>query len=73
MTLAFVAPPARVDASSSGGNIVVVLPDRPVAYRVHASGQGGSTDTPIRTDPNGPNVINAESRGGDVSIRYADG
>lgn len=71
ITLAFKSPPARVAASSHGGNLFVTLPDDPVSYRVDASAQGGSTDTPIRTDPASRRTIRAESFGGGITIRYA--
>jgi len=68
--LGFARSPRRVDASSHGGDIFLGLPDRSVAYRVDASAQGGSTDTPIRTDPASTRVLRAESFGGDITIRY---
>lgn len=71
ISLGFASPPRHVDASSHGGNIFVALPDEPVSYRVRASAEGGSTDTPIRTDPSSRNTIRAESHGGGVAIRYA--
>ena len=71
ITLAFASPPRHVDASSHGGNIFVALPDDPVSYRVHASAEGGSADTPVRTDPRSRNTIRAESHGGGIDIRYA--
>jgi hypothetical protein len=73
VTLSFATSPRVVDASSSGGSVNVVLPDRPVAYRVETSASGGSTDTVIRTDPTSPRLIRAASSGGGISIRYADG
>ena len=73
VTLSFATSPRDVTANSSGGNVDVVLPDRPVAYRVETSASGGSTDTVIRTDPTSPRLIRAESSGGGISIRYADG
>lgn len=73
ISLSFAAPPRHVAARSSGGGILVVLPDRPVAYRVDATAAGGSTDAPVRTDPTSSRVIRAESSGGDVTVRYVAG
>lgn len=73
VTLSFATSPRVVDARSGGGSVNVVLPDRPVAYRVETSASGGSTDTVIRTDPTSSRLIRAASSGGGISIRYADG
>ena len=72
-TLAFRSPPRLVDAGSSGGSILMVLPEDSVSYRVDASAQGGSTDTSIRTDPESRNEIHAASDGGGIVIRYRRG
>jgi hypothetical protein len=72
VSLTFARSPQHVVANSSGGNVNVVLPDRPLAYRVETSASGGSADSGIRTDPTSPRLIRAASSGGDVTIRYAD-
>jgi hypothetical protein len=69
-TLSFLVAPRRVAVTSYGGDIFVGLPEGPLAYRVDASANGGSTDTAVRTDPSSSRIVRADSYGGDIDIRY---
>jgi hypothetical protein len=69
ISLAFAAPPNRVDASSDGGDVDVAVPAGPVSYRVDTSSDGGSESTLVRTDPDANRTIRARSYGGDVTVR----
>jgi hypothetical protein len=70
--LSFVAPPERVTGRSSGGSVVIEVPNTADAYRVQTSSSHGDVTTAIRTDPASPRLLRASSSGGSVSIRYGD-
>jgi hypothetical protein len=71
--LDLVAAPTTVTASSDGGDVEVVLPETPDAYRVDVSSDGGGTSADVRTDPTSDRAITASSSGGDVVVRYRTG
>ncbi len=69
--LAFAKAPRVVDASSTHGDVTVVVPRGSGPYRVHASTDHGDTSTDVRTDPAAERVIDLSSAHGDVTVRYA--
>ncbi|MDQ4090120.1 MAG: DUF4097 family beta strand repeat-containing protein [Actinomycetota bacterium] len=62
--------PRSLDVRSSGGSVMVEVPDTPTPYRVDASSTGGSSRTQVRTDPTSDRLITARSSGGSVTVRY---
>jgi hypothetical protein len=67
ITAAFAAPPAHVTASSQLGSVVLRLPST-VTYDVIASTQLGRTSVTVPRSTRSPNVINASSRLGSVTV-----
>lgn len=70
--LEFAAAPGSVRATSSNGEIVVILPDESPAYAVSTSTSNGSVVTDVRTDPAAPASIDVETSNGDITVQYAD-
>lgn len=68
--LAFVAPPAGVEATTDTGSVDVVIPPDSGPYRVSADSDVGSTSTEIRTDPAASRSIVAQTDVGDVRVSY---
>jgi DUF4097 and DUF4098 domain-containing protein YvlB len=69
--IAFVAAPNDVLAASAQGNVTVLLPRGPAAYRVVASSNQGSVSTgSVHIDSTSRRVVTATSGQGDVSIKY---
>jgi DUF4097 and DUF4098 domain-containing protein YvlB len=66
--LAFAAAPQQVDATSSAGDIAVLLPHAGMSYRVGARSSGGSTDVRVPTDPAATRTIQAVSSAGDITV-----
>lgn len=66
-------PPRAVVASSDGGDVEIVLPETPDAYRLDLSSDGGTTSGEVRTDPSSDRSITGSSDGGDVTVRYRAG
>jgi hypothetical protein len=63
--------PTEVRATSSDGNVSVLVPDQPgVTYQVSAHTSNGSQDVTVRTDPSSPRHITARSSDGDVEVKY---
>lgn len=71
--LEFSEPPRNVTAGSSNGQVDIVIPDTPVAYRVVAESSNGDTDVGVRTDPSSERTIVATSSNGRVKVRYPTG
>lgn len=71
VSLAFVAPPRSVEATSAAGAVDVAVPADGTAYRVQADSSGDETEVGVPTDPSSPNSIVAESRAGSVRIHPA--
>jgi hypothetical protein len=69
--LAFAAAPQQVDATSSAGDITVLLPHAGVSYRVDVRSSAGSTDVKVPTDPAATRTIQADSSAGDVTVDFA--
>lgn len=72
VSLAFAEAPRAVEATTSNGRVEIVLPETAEAYRIDASSDNGSVDTPVRTDPSSRRTIVAESNNGSVTVRYPD-
>jgi hypothetical protein len=68
--LGFLTAPRAVDASSTHGDVAVVVPRESGPYRVHASTDHGDLNTDVRTDPAAERVIELWSAHGDVTVRY---
>jgi len=63
--------PTDVRATSSNGNVTVLVPDQPgVAYQVDSHSGNGSQTVAVRTDPSSPRHITARSSDGDVRVEY---
>ena len=61
----------EVRATSSNGNVTVLVPDQPgVAYQVNSHTGNGSQTVSVRTDPSSPKHITARSGDGDVRVEY---
>ena len=68
ITLTFASVPRRVSVSCASGNIRLVLPRGPTAYRVDAHTSSGTTDTDVPTNSASAYVITATDQSGDISI-----
>lgn len=62
--------PEAVEARSTAGDVEVVVPRDETAYAVDTSGNDGSEEVQIRTDPSAPRTIRAETSAGGVTVRY---
>ncbi len=71
--LAFAETPTQVQASSSHGDVTVVVPRTGAAYRVGLSSDFGSTTNDVRTDSTARRTIELSSQHGDVTARYPAG
>lgn len=70
--LEFAAAPGSVKATSSNGEIVVILPEDAPDYAVSTSTSNGTVVTEVRTDPAATASIDVETSNGDITVRYAD-
>jgi hypothetical protein len=61
--------PRQVVARSRDGDVQVVVPAGPQAYRVDATTTDGKVNTALPTDPDSPVRITASSGSGDVVLR----
>jgi len=68
ITVVFTKVPDLVKISDSSGNIKLVLPPGPTAYRVSASTSSGQTSIGVPQSPTSPHVISATDQSGDVTI-----
>ena len=71
--LEFSGVPREVVADSSAGDVEIVLPPGPAAYRVDTTSSAGDTNVGVRTDPNSNRSIRVSSSAGNVTVRYAAG
>jgi putative adhesin len=69
ITLTFVAIPDHVRVSDQFGNVTLVLPPGPTAYRVSADASLGHSSVRVPTSPSSPHVINVSDATGDIVIR----
>ncbi|MFD9338252.1 DUF4097 family beta strand repeat-containing protein [Streptomyces sp. NPDC060028] len=63
----FTAPPEKVDAGTSGGDVKVKVPGS-AAYAVDAKGVGGGEKVSVRTDPASGHNLKLRTLGGTVSV-----
>jgi hypothetical protein len=68
--LAFVLAPTKVVASSSQGNVTVVLPRGAPSYQVHASSGQGVVSNTVAENAVSSRQIRVTSGQGDVTVRY---
>jgi hypothetical protein len=68
--LSFEIAPSGVIATSTQGNVSVVLPRGPVAYRVHATSVQGLVTETVAVNPASHNTVRATSGQGDVTVSY---
>jgi hypothetical protein len=68
--LGFALPPTRVVASSSQGNVSVVLPRGAASYQVHASSGQGAVSNTVAENSVSRRQIRVDSSQGDVTVRY---
>lgn len=66
--LIFDVPPDLVEASSSGGDVEVLLPRVAGGYRVDASSSGGDQTVEVPTDPASTRRVTVHSSGGDARV-----
>jgi hypothetical protein len=68
ITVVFTKVPDLVKISDSSGNIKLVLPPGPTAYRVSASTSSGQTSIGVPHSPTSPHVISATDESGNITI-----
>jgi len=68
ITVVFTKVPDLVRISNSSGNIKVVLPPGPTAYRVSASTASGQTSIGVPQSPASPHVVSVSDASGDITI-----
>jgi len=68
ITVVFTKVPDLVRISDSSGNIKLVLPPGPTAYRISASTSSGQTSIGVPQSPTSPHVISATDQSGDITI-----
>ncbi len=73
IALGFAAAPEQVLASSTHGDVTVVVPRTGEAYRVELSTDHGSTNNDLRTDSTARRLVQLSSDHGDVTARYPAG
>jgi hypothetical protein len=66
--LVFDVPPDLVEATSSGGDVEVLLPRVAGGYRVDASSSGGDQTVDVPTDPASTRRVTVQSSGGDARV-----
>ena len=67
ITVVFTKVPDLVRISDSSGNIKLVLPPGPTAYRVSASTASGQTSIGVPQSPGSPHVISVTDDSGDIT------
>ena len=68
ITVVFTKVPDLVRISDSSGNIKLVLPPGPTAYRVSASTSSGQTSISVPQSPTSPHVVSATGQSGNITI-----
>jgi hypothetical protein len=68
ISLTFTKVPQRVNVTDRFGNITLVLPAGPAAYRVQTRNSFGSTTVSVPRSPSSRNVITASNNSGDITI-----
>lgn len=70
--LEFVEPPELVVVRTQGGGADVVLPRDDVAYAIDTTAADGVEIVDVRTDPDASRVVQLDSDGGGITVRYGD-
>jgi DUF4097 and DUF4098 domain-containing protein YvlB len=73
ISLTFTKAPRQVTVTDSFGNITLVLPPGPVAYRVATRNSFGSTTVSVPRSPTAGNVITASNNSVDITITTQKG
>jgi hypothetical protein len=68
VTLTFTTVPAKVDVTSSGGDITIVLPPGTAEYAIKETLSGGGNHVSVPQNDLAANKITVDSGGGNVSI-----
>jgi DUF4097 and DUF4098 domain-containing protein YvlB len=68
ITVVFTKVPDLVKISDSSGNIKLVFPPGPTAYRVSASTSSGQTSVNVPQSPTSPHVVSVTDQSGDITI-----
>lgn len=69
ITLTFAAVPDLVRVTDQFGDVTLVLPPGPAAYRVNAQAALGRSSVRVPTSPSSPHVISVNDSSGDIVIR----
>ena len=69
ITVVFTKVPDLVRITNSSGNIRLVFPPGPTAYRVSASTSSGQTSVNVPQSPTSPHVVSVTDQSGDITIR----
>jgi hypothetical protein len=68
ITVVFTKVPDLVKISDSSGNIKLVFPPGPTAYRVSASTSSGQTSINVPQSPTSPHVVSVTDQSGNITI-----
>jgi hypothetical protein len=68
IAVTFTKVPDRVRISNSSGNITLVFPPGPTAYRVNAITSSGQTSVNVRQSQTSPHVVSVTDQSGDITI-----
>jgi hypothetical protein len=68
ITVVFTKVPDLVKITDSSGNIKLVFPPGPTAYRVSASTSSGQTSVNVPQSPTSPHVVSVTDSSGDITI-----
>jgi hypothetical protein len=68
ITVVFTKVPDLVKITDSSGNIKLVFPPGPTAYRVSASTSSGQTSVNVPQSPTSPHVVSVIDSSGDITI-----
>jgi len=71
ITLVFAKTPAKLEITSGGGDITVLVPHGTTTYHITGSADGGNDSESVPTSSLSRNTINVESGGGDITIAEA--
>ena len=73
ISLSFTKVPRQVTVTDSFGNITLVLPSGPAAYRIATRNSFGSTAVSVPQSPTAKNVITASNNSGNITITTQKG
>lgn len=70
ITVTFTAVPRRVNVADSAGDITLILPRGPTSYQVSTQIANGSASVGVRRSTSSPDVIDASTDSGNITIEY---